>query len=258
MDRDPDRTPARHLLCTASDACPGDFRMRFRGRSCVAVLSVLFLAAPADAHSTYVGASLVYDVGRFSKIDFDDDFPSAVPSVDGEAFGFNVKVGRALAERWGVEVEFARSGEIENRTRQFAIPLPRPLPNVPSILPPFPDFEFELETEQQHTSVAALVWWRQAIGDRVELAYLGGVAFNRVEIEQDFRVSDPRLVQWASVVAPEYTTIEHGVGPAIGLEADIKVGEHAAVTAGVRVHGANVSGRNGWRIRPLIGLRWRF
>lgn len=231
-------------------------------RWCVAVLFLLTLATPAAAQSTYVGASLVGDIARFSKVEVDDDFPRTLtppPSIDGEALGFNVKVGRALGERWGVEVEFARSGEIESRSRSFAIPaLPRlpALPELP-ILPPFPNFEFEIETEQQHSSFAALVWLRQEIGDRIELAYLGGVAFNRAEIEQEVRLTDTRLIQ-LSFVAPDYTTIEHGVGPAVGLEADIKVGDHAALTAGVRVHGANVSGRNGWLIRPLIGLRWRF
>lgn len=233
----------------------------------VAVVAVLWLAAPADAQSTYVGASLVYDLARFSKVDVDNDFARvAIPpsSMDGEALGFNVKIGRALGERWGVELEFARSGKFEQRSRPFAIPaLPvvipaTPLPGLPTVFPPIPIFEFELETEQRYSSVAALLWVRQEIGDRVELAYLGGVAFNRSEIEQEFRFIDTRLIQGASFLAPESETVEHGVGPVIGLEADIKVGEHAALTTGVRLHGANVSERNGWLIRPLVGLRWRF
>ncbi len=229
-------------------------------RSWIAVVALLALSSPAAAQSTYLGASLVGDVMRFSKAEIDDDLPRGVSepaSIDGEALGFNIRVGRSLGQRWGAEFDFARSGEIENTRRQFAIPAV-PRPELPVILPPIPDFEFEIETEHQRTSYAALLWMRQEIGDRIELAYLGGVGFHRAETEQDFEITDTRLIQWARAIAPNYTTIEYNVGPAVGLEADIKIGEHIALTAGVRLHGANVSGRNGWLIRPLAGVRWRF
>ena len=233
-------------------------------RWCFAVFALLALAMPAAAQSTYVGASLVGDIARFSKVDVDDDVArvaTSLSSMDGEALGFNVKIGRSLGERWGVEFEFARSGEIEHRQWEFATPAsPRlpTLPGLPVVLPPIPDFGFELEAEQQHTSFATLLWVRQELGDRVELAYLGGLAFSRVEVDQDLQITDDRLAQWALSILPNYTTVDHGVGPAVGLEAEIKFGDHAAATAGVRLHGTNVAGRNGWLIRPLAGLRWRF
>ena len=230
-------------------------------RCCVAVLALVSMAAPAAAQSTYVGASLVADIARLSKVDYDDDFArfAGLPSLDGEALGLSVRVGRGLGERWGVELEFARSGEIENRHRPFAIPVPAiPIPEVAAILPPFPNFNFEIETQQRHQSLSALLWVRQELGDRVELAYLGGVAFGRAEFEQDFGATNRDSVLFTPFVAPEYTTIEHYVAPAIGLEADIKFGDRAALTTGVRVQGASVSGRNGWLIRPNVGVRWRF
>ena len=230
-------------------------------RWCVVMVALFAGVTPAGAQSTYVGASLVFDIARFSKVDSDDGFSrfAGAPTVDGEALGLSVRVGRGLGERWGVELEFAQSGEIENRQRPFAIPVPAiPIPEGSAILPPFPNFDFEIETEQRHRSLSALLWLRQELGDRVEFAYLGGVAFARSEFEQDFGPTDRAVVLFTPFVAPEYTTIEYYVAPAIGLDADIKFGDHAALTTGVRVRGAFVSGRNGWLVRPNVGLRWRF
>jgi len=229
-------------------------------RWCVAVGTVLFLAAPAAAQPTYVGASLVGDVARFSGIDVDDDrlrLAEAASSLDGEALGFNAKVGRGLGEHWGVELEFFRSGQIENSSRLPAV-ITLPLPGLDPVIFPPPNFEFESTTAHQHTGLAALLWLRQELGDRVEIAYLGGAAFSRAETERNLLVTDPRFVQSALSIAPNYAAVELGVGPAVGLEADIKFGDHAALTTGVRLHGTNVGGRHGWLIRPLAGLRWRF
>lgn len=222
-------------------------------------MTVLAVATPAAAQSTYVGASLVANVARFTNVDTGDgrsQITDATSSIDGESLGFNVRVGRALGERWGVEFEFARSGEIENSSSQIVSP-PIVWPEFTGI-PPIPNFGFGIEREQQHTSFGALLWVRQSIGDRLELSYLGGVTFTKTEIEQDFRVTDARLMQRATSLVPNYSVDEHGVGPAVGLEADIKVSESAAITTGVRMQGLNVSGRNGWLVRPLVGLRWRF
>jgi opacity protein-like surface antigen len=223
-------------------------------RLCVVLVALFVAAAPAAAQSTYVGASLVGDFARFGGVDFEDDEFSRIiageSSEDGGALGFNVKLGRELGERWGVELEFARTGEYEHRN---SIALPAGLPERLDIRIPLPPFEFE--TERRHTMIAALAFVRQELGDRVGLSYFGGVSFNRVDTEQEF--TGPRILIFPPVTIPSYETIDYGVGPAVGVEAAFKFGA-AAVTTGVRLQSANGAGRSGWLIRPNVGMRWTF
>jgi opacity protein-like surface antigen len=220
-------------------------------RWCVLVFAIVAMAPPAAAQSTYVGGSLVVDIARFSRIDYDDDFARILadePSLDGEALGFNVKVGRTIGERWGVEFEFARSGELESRNR-VVTPLVRE--RLDLVIPPL---EFEYSIERSHLTLGALAFIRQDLGDRLELSYLAGIAFNRVETDRDIEVSLP--IQIFPVVDPDFAAIEYGVGPSVGLEAAFTFGS-AALTGGVRLQTAGES-RGSWLIRPNVGLRWTF
>jgi opacity protein-like surface antigen len=222
----------------------------------VAVILWLATALPAAAQSTYVGASLVGDIARFNKIDYDDDVFSRIVgnefSADGEALGFNVKLGRALSERWGVELEFARTGVFETDSRSI----------LPTILTERLDVDlravtsaFEYQSQRTHTMLAVLGWVRQDLGSRFELSYLGGVSFNRVETEQDY--SGPRILIYPPIAVPDYETTAYGTGPTVGIEAAVKFGA-AAVTGGVRLQSAIGDGPSGWLIRPNVGLRWTF
>jgi hypothetical protein len=236
-------------------------------RVCVTVLVLLAIAAPAAAQSTYAGGSVIGEFARFGGVDIDD--PARLSAVveplsrSWETIGFDLRVGRALGEHWGVELSFARGGSHEQRRPLRLLPfltsspafdpttLPRTLPTLPTL--PFPDFEVELSSEQQHTTFDTVLWLRQALGDRVDLVFLGGASFNRVEMEQTISIDDMRLA--ISLPAPsEIETVTFGVGPVVGSEAVIDLSDHAAATTGVRLHG--VSG--GWLIRPSAGLRWTF
>ena len=231
-------------------------------RCCVAVFVWVAVATPAAAQSTYVGASLIGEFARFGHVDVDgDDLGRILPNLDasrnGETLGFDLRLGRGLGERWGVELAFARGGTIEQRrTQRVALRLI----DVPvGILPivPVPNFEFELRTEQQYTTVDALAWVRQDLGTRVGLALLGGVSFTRVESEQELRFSEIRVAALLPY-PPDIETVQHGVGPVVGAEAVIGIAEHTAVTAGLRLHGVSVGGLGGWLVRPAAGLRWTF
>ena len=225
----------------------------------------LAVAAPAAAQSTSVGVNVAWDVARYTRVESDDIF-ALVPtaeSIDGDALGFAANVRQAIGDDWGVAFEFIRTGEMESRsTRQFG---PVPLPTGPAgitvpgvALPPFgrPDFEIEFRTEQQHMSYNALAWARHDVGDRLDLSYLGGVAFVRSEFERDFGI-DPRVLA-ITIPASELTTVEFNVAPAAGVDADIELTDHTAFTAGLRVLGLNAGGRKGWLIRPGVGVRWTF
>ena len=219
----------------------------------IAVSVWLAIAATAAAQSTYVAASLVGDIARFDKIEFDDDLPRVTGSAataDGEALGFNVRIGRALGERWGLEFEFARSGAIENRV-SYGVPRLTVFTSLP-----IPDFQYELETEQRYMGYGSWAWVRQDLGERVDFTYLGGLMFNRTEVEQDVRVTDPRFGQWISVI-PEMTVTEYSISPAVGIDAGFRLSDAAAVTAGLRLHGVT-AGRTGVLLRPTVGVRWTF
>ena len=157
---------------------------------------------------------------------------------------------------------------------------PFPVPRVPPVNPILPIPEYAIEIEEQYTTIATSAWVRQELGDRVALVFSGGISFNRVESEQRTNIDVRRLANTGgniehiyssglssqvifgiptalSLYAPFPTsveTIDYGVGPVVGTEAIVGVGEHAALTGGVRLHG--VSG--GWLIRPSVGLRWSF
>ena len=230
-------------------------------RSCVAALALVVLATPAAAQSTYVAGSAVFDLARFDKVEFANDLPritGGAASADGEALGFNLRIGRALGERWGLEFEFARSGEFDNSV-SYGVPFLSDFTSLPAELAllPFPEFRVELETEQRFTNYGAWAWVRQDLGGRVDLTYLGGLMFTRTNFEQELRVTDPRLVQWISIL-PDMSLTEYSISPAVGIDAGFRVSDRAAVTAGFRLHGARVGGRTGLLLRPNVGLRWTF
>ena len=221
-------------------------------RTSVVTLVLVALATPAAAQSTYLGAALIVDVARYDRTAVEQPtFTLDMPSTDGEALGLGVQIGRAIGDRWGVEFEFARAGEIENghsrvvaAATQFAAL-------------PAPDFAYDIETRHRTTSYGALAWVRQGLGERVDLTFLGGVVFTRVEVEQRLDVTDDRLAQWISVV-PTISGIEHATAPAVGLQAAFKLNASAAVTMGLRLQGASVMDRGGWLLRPSTGIRWTF
>jgi hypothetical protein len=76
-------------------------------------------------------------------------------------------------------------------------------------------------------------------------------------LEQELRITDPRLAQWVSVI-PEVSVTEYSISPAVGIDAGISLTDAAAVTAGFRLHGATVGGRTGFLLRPTVGVRWTF
>lgn len=210
------------------------------------------VATPAAAQSTYVGASLVGDIGRFSKIVYEDPDLARIignrTGNDGEALGFNVKIGREIGRQWGLEFEFARTGTFESSSPGIIRYLPERLELIAPVFDAF-------ESERSHTMFALLGFVRQELSDRVELSYLAGISFNRVDTEEEY--NGPRILIYPPLPVPDYETIFYNVGPTVGVESAFKFG-HAAVTAGIRLQTAEVTGGSGWLIRPNVGMRWSF
>jgi hypothetical protein len=233
-------------------------------RSILTLAFVLFIATmPAAAQtspSTYIGVSVIGEFAHFGGVDVDGAALSAVTGFDtsrnGKTIGVGVFLGRALGERWGVEFEFVRGGTIKERqTQAIGAGLGGGAIGVgPTAIP---NFEFSVESEQQHTSFGAIAWARQELGARVDLSFLGGVSFNRVEAEQEIAIS-ASTVGMLLPIPRESNTVRYGVGPVVGLEAAIDIAEHVALTGGLRVRGLNVTSLSGWLVQPAAGLRWVF
>ena len=221
-------------------------------------LAAISAASPAFAQGGYIGAYLVGDVVRVDQYD-----TRSGDSGNGEALGFGLRLGSALASRWGVEVEFVRPGEItSDQTSQILPALAEAtvigspgatLPNVPpdSIL--FPPYSFRFQATQRQTTLSTSLWVRQSITKSFSLAYVGGVAFGRTttEVEVSYVPIRPTILPISPSVS-EATSYD--IGPMVGVEGRIRMGKQVDLVPGIRLHGH----QGGWLIRPAIGLAWAF
>ena len=221
-----------------------------------ALVLILAVSESAFAQSPYVGASLIGDIVRVSGSDRDIN-------ADGETFGGALRVGVPLGSPWGVELEFARSGEMDTSPAvsilagaefggSFDV-----FPG-PAIFPPP-----RISAKRQLSTLATMVWWNHELSDRVSLAYLGGVSFTRTAIAlrisyDDFPIPFPPggvplpLPRPFPVIESESTVYDADV--AVGFEGRIGMTEHLRLVPGIRLQTA----AGGWAIRPGVGLHWMF
>jgi hypothetical protein len=228
---------------------------------------ILLLAlAPGSvlAQSTYVGAALMGDVLRSTHTELANGPDN---STDGEAIGFTLRVGTPLGSRWGIELEFARPGEIESEF-SGSIPLAsgidfvaltqisRVPPDVtlPQIFPPI--LPYRLRSAQRHSTLSTSVWFNQSLSPRVALVYLAGIGFYRATYESDSRFEILPAINTVPTGFPSITTktVNYGVRPLAGLEARIKMTDQLDLVPGIRLHGLE----NAWLLRPAVGLAWNF
>jgi hypothetical protein len=235
------------------------------------LLAALAIATPAVAQGTYVSASLVGDIARFShvKTDGGTDF-----SGGGEAIGFALRLGTPIGSNWGVEAEFARPSEITQEGQPGYIPLvtsafswssstivPGAGPTVVSPIDTFP-FGYNVKTSQRLTTFSTSAWVRQTFTDRVALVYLGGLGFLRTTQRSEVTFTfPPRLTPSLPGVAPTILPpqsisefVDYGVRPLVGVDARIGLTEHVELVPSLRLTGL----QSGWLIRPSVGLGWTF
>ncbi len=225
------------------------------------VLSLI--AAPAFAQAPYVGAAVGMDVARFDHVEFpgSGDFDAS-----GEAVAFSLHLGTPIGQNWGVELGFTYPSEIERENSQgFPIPLlaAASLAGIGAgvAVPPggnltFPAFEASTEIERRNMTLDTVAWFAQSVGSRVNLVYLGGVAFNRVVEEITFRFNRRPL----GLIVPTSTrTVSYDVGPVVGMEARIGLTDHVRLVPGIRLQGVGgTTTQGGWLLRPSAGLAWQF
>jgi hypothetical protein len=230
-----------------------------------AALLVIFtlIAAPAFAQTPYVGAAVGMDVARYDHVEFpgSGDFDQS-----GEAVAFSLRLGTPIGPSWGVELGFTYPSEIERENSQgFPIPLLAAaslagvgagvaLPQGSNLT--FPVFEASTEFERRNVTIDTVAWFAQSVGSRVDLVYLGGVAFNRVVEEVTFRFNR----RPTGLIVPTSTrTVSYDVGPVAGMEARIGLTDHVRLVPGIRLQGVGgTTTQGGWLIRPSAGLVWQF
>jgi hypothetical protein len=236
-------------------------------RVAITVAGVLW-AVGAGAQGVYVGGAIGAEVVRTSST---RSGGSTYDSGSGEALAGAIRVGTAISERFGVELEFFRPGEIEAELGGpiYLAALDSPSyrswstsPIVGSAL--FPDLTVPSiigqTTRVRASTTSALLVARQALGSRVELAYLGGIGFSRVVRETEFGFPRGVIPLLPSIRQASYSTrtTQYAAGPVAGVEVRAGMTEHAQLVAGVRIHTLGQSVVDGWMIRPTVGLGWRF
>jgi len=224
-----------------------------------AFFAAISAAAPAFAQGGYIGAYLVGDVVRVDQYD-----SRSGDSGNGEALGFALRLGGAIAPRWGVELEFVRPGEITSDETSQILPALSgatvsaiyDLSNLPSLPPEsivFPPYSFRFQSTQRRTTLSTSLWVRQQLTRRFSLAYIGGVAFGRTtyELEVNYVPVRPTILP---ITPSRSEAITYNIGPMVGVEGRIRMGGQVNLVPGIRLHG----NQGGWLIRPAIGLAWSF
>jgi hypothetical protein len=231
---------------------------------------VLVTSVNAFGQGTYVSASVFGDIVRSTHT----EYPGSIgQDGSGEALGFALRGGTPLGSVWGIEVEYARPGEIADESTPRVVPFAQQLLTfttigdfpggtiytafpesvAPSILP------YSVRTTQRNTTLSTALWFHQQLSARVAMVYLGGMGFYRSEHEYEYQYPFPRLagpIPPSFVVLPPFhsETVAYGVRPLAGIEARIEMSEHAHLVAGVRLQASSGI----WLVRPSVGLGWIF
>src|SRR5688572_4835565 len=129
----------------------------------------------AAAQSIYVAGALGADISLASG---QESFGFSVPMGGGEALSGAARLGTVLNDRFGVELEVSRAGEIGNMSRSGG-----PLPLAGAL----PIFLPQIESRTRITTVSTTASIRQQVADTVALVYLGGVVFHRTDSRIDYR-----------------------------------------------------------------------
>jgi hypothetical protein len=208
----------------------------------IALAGLLFLAATtASAQSAYVAADVGADIARVSHSD--TAFASG-GSGGSEVFSWDLRVGTSIGSAWGAELGYVRS--LSDRSNQpFAIPLATVGPQI--ALP----VNFSIVARHHRSSFDAVAWARQHAG-AIDLVYLGGLSFLRDRTDISTNLGSP--VPVAIPVRFGGNTITYSTHPLVGMEARVKMGDHARLMPGIRLQGIG----DGWLIRPYVGVGWMF
>jgi len=235
----------------------------------LATVTAIFSTVATVQAQTYVGASAVADIARFSSAGIED-------SSGGEAFGWAFRVGTAVTDRWGVDLEFTRPGEIEQENSFNLLGglaqtvFPDLAPGLIPVSPGMPidigrigaplSLPFSSETTQRYSTLTVMPYIRQSLGSRADIVYLGGLAFVRTSNEFSFNggFSPVGGIRPGGGTRFEQSFVTYGAAPAVGLDVRVSMTDHLRLVPGLRLLVVDEGGRSGWLTRPSIGLQWTF
>lgn len=235
-------------------------------RVLLALVVICVFSHSAAAQSIYVAGALGADISLASG---QESVGFSVPMGGGEALSGAARLGTVLNDRFGVELEVSRAGEIRNTSRSGG-----PLPLAGAL----PIFLPEIESRTRITTVSTTASLRQQVGDRVALVYLGGIVFHRTDSRMDYRglralpalggvtlggsgfafgdLQFDRIVTPVGIALPStrVESVRYGAGPVVGFEAHIGYGEHFLIVPSIRMHSLPGS----WLLRPSVAAGWNF
>jgi hypothetical protein len=209
-------------------------------RSTVGLAIMMGIACAAAAQSppaegSYVSLSAIVDVKRFSG-------DPATNVLDGQSAGIAAAFGSSLGARWDLEI---------------GVDVPR---DSTSSRPRVVTVRREAITLQSRTrnralSFEALIRFRARQAGRVQIGYLGGLSFLR--LQRQFDTVAPAGTPDALVPRPT-ELLSYGAAPTIGVDAHLDVTDHLIVVPAIRVSAFNFDGVSGVLLRPRIGVGWVF
>jgi len=230
----------------------------------LATVTLIFCSVgTVQAQTVYVGGSAVADIARFGSTGIGD-------SSGGEAFGGAIRVGTAVTDRWGIDLEFTLPGEIEQEN-SFSFPAGALGTVLPGLVPgrvPLPggmpidigligtalSIPFSSTTAYRYSTFTVMPYLRQSLGSRADIVYLGGLAFVRTSSRLSFGGGIRLLPGYGF----EQLFVTYGAAPAVGLDVRVSMTDHLRLVPGLRVLVVDERGRSGWLTRPSIGLQWIF
>jgi len=200
----------------------------------------------------YVGGSILVDIVHASGPV--DDTPGS-----GEAIGGGLRIGVALRNQWGIDLEFVRSGEVEWQPDvRILAELTRSLPGVFGVLPNTVIFPSpQLSSEAQLSTLTTMLWWRQEVNDRFDLVYLAGAAFTRTATKSHVSYILPASDRLVPLPFPQFfeqESIGYDTGVVVGIDGGIAMTDHLRLVPGFRL----ISVASRWILRPSAGLQWKF
>ena len=232
------------------------------------MLSFCLCASPALAQSTYVVGALGADISRFNR--YEGQGVSSA-TYDGEPLSLTLRVGTAVAERWGVELGWVDARRTHTR-RTENIPIPLAFTNLSDIftglttisspqVASLAPFSQRVDVDRRNRRIEAVAWATKRVAGRADLAFVGGVAFNRSAIDTSTQFILSPLAGGFPIVRPvpipvlvSTHVVDYSVAPVVGMDARIEIARHVRVIPGVRFQGKS----GGWLLQPNAGLAWFF
>jgi hypothetical protein len=202
---------------------------------CAAFLIGHARVVQAQTGGAYVSVSALDDVKRFSG-------DPATDMLSGHGVGASVAIGSSVADHWDVElgVDFPRFTEA---TQSSTVTVRRQI------------ITLDAATKNRTLAVTALIRYRAIRRGRLQIGYLGGLSFLRLQRRFETQAPDGTP---ASLIPRPQELVDYGPAPVLGIDARIALGPRLSVVAAVQASAFAFREVSGVLVRPRIGVAWRF